>query len=207
LTEESRVEEARSRESERGNGRATPPRLSTFRLLGRPRRIHGHLPLGVLSLIIARPTFSSTLLGAGFVLVGMVLRMWAAGFLEKGGQLCVDGPYRYLRHPLYLGSLVAAIGFTIMMHVIWGWVIIFPLFTVLYALQLIDEERHLRAVYGEAHGVFARAVPMLVPRPGKRGAAQGRRWALARVSANREHWHALVTLGFAVLFFVRTWVQ
>ncbi|MFB3883018.1 MAG: isoprenylcysteine carboxylmethyltransferase family protein [Armatimonadota bacterium] len=171
------------------------------------RRIYGHLPLGVIGLIIAKPTPGSTVLGTGFVLAGVLIRLWAAGFLEKGGdQLCIDGPYRYLRHPLYLGSFIAAVGFAIMMHVIWGWVIILPLFALLYLVQVVDEERHLRSVYGDAHSHFSRSVPALIPWPGRAAQPHGRRWSMARMLKNHEHWHVLVTLGFAVLFFVRTWV-
>jgi protein-S-isoprenylcysteine O-methyltransferase Ste14 len=170
------------------------------------RRIYGHLPLGVLGLIIAKPSWTTTFLGAAFVIIGVILRMWAAGFLQKGGELCVDGPYRYLRHPLYAGSFVAAIGFCVMVNVIWGWIIILPLFALLYAVQVLDEERQLRSVYGDAHEQFARTVPALFPWPGRTGSPHGRRWSMDRVIANREHWHVLVTLGFAVLFFVRTWV-
>lgn len=175
--------------------------------LRRLRRIYGHLPLGVLGLIIAKPGWTTTILGAGFVVIGMLIRIWASGFLEKGGELCVDGPYRYLRHPLYLGSFAAAIGFVVMIHVISGWVVILPLFAVLYAVQVVDEERHLRSVYGDAHEQFARRVPALFPWPGRRATAHGRRWSMTRVLANREHWHVLVTLGFAILFFVRTWMR
>ena len=44
---------------------------------------------------------------------GELLRIWAAGHIEKGREITRSGPYRYVRHPLYLGSSLMAIGFII----------------------------------------------------------------------------------------------
>jgi protein-S-isoprenylcysteine O-methyltransferase Ste14 len=158
----------------------------------------------VLALWLARPTPATSVGGAVLVLSGLALRLWAAGFLEKGGELCLDGPYRYVRHPLYLGSLLAALGFAVAMNVIWGWVVVLPLFLGLYLWQVLDEERHLRNTYGEEHAAFRASVPMLLPRPWRPAAGKGRpyRWSQAR--ANREHYHALFTLLFVALFFLKT---
>ncbi len=167
------------------------------------RRIHGHVPLALLGLLLARPAPLTSLAGSALVLAGIALRIWAAGLLVKGGELCTDGPYRFLRHPLYLGSLIAAVGFAIMMNVIWGWVIILPLFIILYTLQVLDEERRLRALYGAAHEQYARIVPMLLPRPWKPAAGAGRPWQWSRALANREQWHILTTLILVTLFLIR----
>jgi protein-S-isoprenylcysteine O-methyltransferase Ste14 len=167
------------------------------------RRIDAHPLLALAGLLVARPTLFSILLGVALVVTGMGIRIWAAGFLEKGGALCTDGPYRYVRHPLYAGSILAALGFVVMMNVIWGWVVILPSFLALYAAQVVAEERHLRSRYGEAYAEFARSVPMLVPLPGKRAKAQGRRWAVSRAAENREDWHVVVTLALIALFLAK----
>jgi protein-S-isoprenylcysteine O-methyltransferase Ste14 len=167
------------------------------------RRIDAHLPLALLGLLIAKPTPLSIALGAVPVVLGIAIRVWASGFLEKDGGLCVAGPYRYVRHPLYLGSLLAALGFAFMMNVIWGWVIILPAFLLLCALQVVAEERHLRSLYGDAHAEFARVVPLLLPLPGKNASSHGGRWEMARALHNREHYHVIATLLLAVLFFAK----
>ena len=167
------------------------------------RRIDAHLPLALLGLLIARPTPLSIALGAVPVVLGIAIRVWASGFLDKGGALCVAGPYRCVRHPLYLGSLLAALGFVVMMNVIWGWIIILPAFLLLCALQVVAEERHLRSLYGDAHADFARSVPVLVPLPGKTARDSGGRWEMARALRNREHYHVIATLLLAALFFAK----
>jgi len=173
------------------------------KLAGKLRRIHGHVLLAVLGLWLARPSLGLNLLGSACVLVGLALRVWAAGLLEKGGELCTDGPYRYVRHPLYLGSLLAAVGFAIMINAIWGWAAVLPLFLALYALQVLAEERHLDLTYGAAHADFTSSVPLLIPRFGRVAEGKGRPWRLSQALANREQYHLVVTLLLTALFFLK----
>ena len=167
------------------------------------RRIHGHLVLALLGVLLAQPGLVTNLMGSGLVAVGLALRLWAAGVLEKGGGLCTDGPYRYVRHPLYVGSFLAAVGFCVMMNVVWGWALVLPLFVALYAAQVSLEERRLRAEYGEGYPEYAAVVPKVVPRLRSGGQGGGRRWSLSQVLANREQYHVLVTLVLVGLFYAR----
>ena len=174
-----------------------------MKLAGKLRRIHSPLLLALLGLWLARPGLGLNLLGTAIILVGMALRVWAAGYLEKGGELCTDGPYRYVRHPLYLGSLLAALGFAVMINALWGWAAVLPLFLALYALQVLSEERHLASAYGATHADFSAAVPLLLPWRGRAADGKGRPWRLSQAAANREHYHVVVTLLLAALFFLK----
>lgn len=170
--------------------------------VARLRRIHAHLLLAVLALALARPALATNLLGTALVALGLMLRLWAAGVLEKGGGLCTDGPYRWVRHPLYLGSFFAALGFCVMVRTLWGWLVVLPLFVAVYAAQVALEERHLREQYGSAHAAWARQVPRLLPRwPSL--PPRGRRWELRRALLNREHYHALVTSLLVCAFYLK----
>ena len=53
---------------------------------------------------LARPSWLSLGLGATVALVGESLRVWAAGHLEKELEVTTFGPYRWMRHPLYVGA-------------------------------------------------------------------------------------------------------
>lgn len=169
-------------------------------LIGRLRRVHVHFVLALLALALARPTPTTNLLGTALVVVGMVVRIWAAGVLEKGGGLCTRGPYAWVRHPLYLGSSIGAFGICVMANSVWGWVAILPVFALLYAAQVLYEEQLLRAEFGEAHREWARRVPLIVPR--FRGGAFGA-WRPRQVLVNREQNHLLVTALLVLLFYLR----
>lgn len=166
-------------------------------------RLHGHVLLAVAAIVWAKPAPIPLLVGSGGVLVGLALRVWASGLLEKGGELCTDGPYCYVRHPLYLGSMLAAVGFAVMMNVIWGWIVVLPLFALLYTSQVIIEERHLRTTYGEAHAEYAARVPMFIPWRGRTEGGGGWTWRLAQALHNREHYHVVFTLLLGILLVLK----
>jgi protein-S-isoprenylcysteine O-methyltransferase Ste14 len=73
----------------------------------------------------------------------------------------MPGPYRFVRHPLYVGWLLtfwAAPTMTIA-H------LVFAIGTTVYILVAIQlEERDLVAAHGESYAAYRRSVPMLLPR-------------------------------------------
>ncbi|MBI2808102.1 MAG: isoprenylcysteine carboxylmethyltransferase family protein [Planctomycetes bacterium] len=86
-------------------------------------------------------------------------QVWT-GRAEIPTPLCIDGPYRYVRHPLMLGFLIA----------IWTQPIMWPELAMMnagmtiYVLIAIElEERDLVEEFGEAYGTYRRRVPMLIP--------------------------------------------
>src|SRR5437870_13772401 len=75
------------------------------------------VPLGfvcaALFLFFARPNVWTLIVGGGVALPGLALRAWASGHLRKNETLATSGPYAYTRNPLYLGSFLIGLGFTI----------------------------------------------------------------------------------------------
>ncbi|HEU4837195.1 MAG TPA: methyltransferase, partial [Pyrinomonadaceae bacterium] len=75
------------------------------------------VPLGFLCgaafIFFARPTPRALLIGASVSVLGLALRAWAAGHIRKNAQLATSGPYAFTRNPLYLGSFLLGLGFTI----------------------------------------------------------------------------------------------
>src|SRR5204863_6444290 len=60
---------------------------------------------------LSQPTFLSLAAGLPVSILGLGLRAWAAGHLEKNTTLTESGPYAWVRNPLYIGTLTAAAGF------------------------------------------------------------------------------------------------
>ena len=78
------------------------------------------------------------------------------------------GPYKIIRHPLYVGWLFAfwATPTMTVAH------LVFALATTGYILIAIQlEERDLVSMHGKSYEDYRRQVPMLIPRPGKRALA------------------------------------
>jgi protein-S-isoprenylcysteine O-methyltransferase Ste14 len=68
---------------------------------------------GLLVLWLATPSWTTLAWGLPLACVGEALRVWAAGHLEKSREVTRSGPYRWLRHPLYVGSSVMAAGLAV----------------------------------------------------------------------------------------------
>lgn len=110
----------------------------------------------------ARPTWFSLGIGAAVAALGIFLRAVASGHVKKNEELATTGPYAYCRNPLYLGSIIIAIGFTIAARDIWIAAAIVVLFAFIYVPVIRSEEAFLREHFPE-YADYARRVPRLVP--------------------------------------------
>src|SRR5688572_31039846 len=77
------------------------------------RRVSLGFVTAVAALILAHPTWKTWTAGFLVAAAGEAIRVWAAGHLEKGREVTRSGPYRWMRHPLYVGSAVLALGVVI----------------------------------------------------------------------------------------------
>ena len=94
---------------------------------------------------------------------GLLLRGRAAGHVQKDKVLTVTGPYAYTRNPLYLGSILLAIGFAAAAQDIWIGVVMVSLFLAIYLPLIFAEEKYLGATFA-GFDEYKRAVPRLIPR-------------------------------------------
>src|SRR6267143_1787583 len=69
-------------------------------------RVRLGYPLAIAVLYFSRPTPPRILLGALTGVIGLWVRAYAAGYLQKQEVLTVTGPYAFTRTPLYLGSAI-----------------------------------------------------------------------------------------------------
>lgn len=86
--------------------------------------------------------------GALLVAFGGLMRTWGAAYLRASvvhdaqlhaSELVADGPYRYVRHPLYFGSIMATIGIAFVASRL-GFVILVVLLTLFY-MRLAGREK------------------------------------------------------------------
>lgn len=148
-------------------------------------------------LYFAAPDTESLSIGVPVAFGGLLLRAWAAGHLEKNRQLAVSGPYAMMRNPLYMGTLIVALGFVIAARR-WELGIIFAIvFGAVYLPVIELEEQHLRKLF-PSYEDYAARVPLLLPRLRKSG--NPRRFQLRLYMINQEYQAAVGFLaGLAVL--------
>ena len=142
---------------------------------------------GACALYFAHPTAPTLIAGAVIGVLGESIRLWAAGHLEKSREVTRSGPYRYTRHPLYVGSTVMAIGVAIGAG---SWVV--AALVALYMGSTIGaavrtEEAFLRSRFGDEYDAYAE----------HRAPAMARRFSLQRAWRNKEY-RALAGLVLAI---------
>ncbi len=119
---------------------------------------------GILFLVFARPTVGTLIIGGVIALPGLALRAWASGHLRKNETLAVNGPYAYTRNPLYLGSFLIGIGFTIATGQ-WFLVLVFLVMILgIYLPVMRVESETLAQLFGKKYQRYAKDVPLLLPR-------------------------------------------
>jgi protein-S-isoprenylcysteine O-methyltransferase Ste14 len=119
---------------------------------------------GALFLWFARPSWLTLFIGGGIALVGLALRAWSAGHIRKNSQLATSGPYSYTRNPLYVGSFLLGVGFTIASGQVWLALPFAALFLGIYYPVMRVEAADLAQLFGEDYEKYSRAVPLFLPR-------------------------------------------
>lgn len=111
----------------------------------------------------ARPSWTS--LGAGFAVaaVGVLVRALASGHIRKNAALATTGPYAFTRNPLYLGSIIIAVGFIVAARNFWIGVAALAMFAFIYLPVIMAEEKYLRSTF-PGYDRYASEVPRFLPR-------------------------------------------
>ena len=132
---------------------------------------------GVLVLWLAAPTGSSIIAGAPVAVAGESIRIWAAGHLNKSREVTRSGPYRFVAHPLYLGSSILGVGLAIAARSVPVAAIIAAYLVITMTAAIKSEEAFLRRVFRDAYEEYRHTG--IVDRQ--------RRFSFSRAMANREY--------------------
>jgi hypothetical protein len=119
---------------------------------------------GALFIWFARPNPLSLGIGGGVALIGLALRAWSAGHIRKNTALATSGPYAHTRNPLYLGSFLLGVGFTIASGQPLLAIPFAALFLGIYYPVMRVEAADLAKLFGEDYHKYARSVPLFLPR-------------------------------------------
>jgi protein-S-isoprenylcysteine O-methyltransferase Ste14 len=142
------------------------PLVIAMRLLFWPTR-----PRGLLDLRFVPPDPAIARAGLLLVILGLGFSLWARAFLgrnwsgtvtiKEGHTLVSGGPYRWVRHPIYTGLLLAVLGTALVCGEWRGLAALALAFAgFLYKSRL--EERRLQQEFPE-YEAYRRVTPALIP--------------------------------------------
>jgi protein-S-isoprenylcysteine O-methyltransferase Ste14 len=125
---------------------------------------------GLVSFMVATPVV--IVVAAIIAASAAMLRIWGTAYLGpatvtslhmQAGTVMADGPYRYVRNPLYLGLwlMVAALAFLMPPT---GSLVSLVLVSVFLVRLILSEEAFLSAQLGEPYRAYLNAVPRIIPR-------------------------------------------
>ncbi len=121
------------------------------------------------------PPPSIWLIGLLPLLVGVVLYFWCAGaftFIGKGTPAPIDapvflvreGPYQWVRNPMYIAGLLTISGEAILFHSLLLVSYALLLGVVVHLFVVFFEEPSLHRQFGESYEAYLRTVPRWLPR-------------------------------------------
>ena len=126
------------------------------------------VPLGFVCaaafIFLARPTPVALLIGASVSLLGLAFRAWASGHIRKNDRLATSGPYAFTRNPLYFGSFLLGLGFTIASGRLVLGLLFAALFLGIYLPVMRVEGSTMAVLFGEEYELYRRSVPLFFPR-------------------------------------------
>lgn len=141
------------------------------------RRVAIGFLAGIGALWLADPSPRLLAVGSAIAAAGELIRIWAAGHLEKGREVTSSGPYRFTRHPLYLGSTIIGAGLAIASASLIVVVLVALYLAVTLTAAIATEEAHLTEKFGAAYPAYRDGL-----------ATRGeRRFSFARAMKNREY--------------------
>jgi hypothetical protein len=106
-----------------------------------------------------------------FCIAAALVRTWGTAYLNPevmvdmqmhSSRLVADGPYRYVRNPLYFGNILLAIGFGLMAGRIGFAILVLGMIAFDYRL-ILQEEAGIAASQGDSFRAYCAAVPRLLP--------------------------------------------
>jgi len=121
-----------------------------------------------------RSDFWIGMAGIAIALGGHILRVTTIGYayVRRGGlqkkvhadRLVQEGMFAHSRNPLYLGNLLALVGFMIVYHGVWVYAVGLPFSLLAYRAIVAAEEDFLRRKFGAEYEEYCARVPRFWPR-------------------------------------------
>jgi protein-S-isoprenylcysteine O-methyltransferase Ste14 len=182
-------------------------------------RSYTPIPFFILMVVFARPTLTSLITGLCTVAAGEFIRFWGVSIAGSetrttgtvgGTYLITNGPFSYVRNPLYLGNMLMYAGIGVMSMALFPWFfgVALAWFYLQYYFIVTREEEYLAERFGSAYDHYRDNVRRFLPRltPYRSGQPPAKTVNLREgfASENRTlQAIALVTLLLVGIYFIR----
>ena len=163
-------------------------------------RVRAGYTAGALALFFAEPTRTSLVAGGALALLGELVRIWASGHIEKTHRLATGGPYAHTRNPLYLGSVLMALGLLVVARHPISIACGLAYLAVFYPSTIREEAKFLRGKFPDQYHDWALKVPLFFPRLTPAGPRDSE-FQMSRLLANHE-WRSVLGLLLLSAFMV-----
>jgi protein-S-isoprenylcysteine O-methyltransferase Ste14 len=119
-----------------------------------------NLTIHLMHLLIFAPFF---VVGAWFGIKGVTETTLKVAETHRPNSIVTKGVYSIVRHPQYLGGLIAHIGFSFLLSALYS-LLATPLIAALIYLISRKEEDELTKEFGDEYADYKKKVPMLLPK-------------------------------------------
>lgn len=110
------------------------------------------VPFFILLVILSKPGHIK-IIPYFIIFIGLIIRFWAAGYIGKKaratnfstGCWIINAPYKYLKHPLYVGNFFLVLGVVLLFNPArWFAVLVMVLFLLVYTFIIMSESNYLK---------------------------------------------------------------
>ena len=147
-------------------------------------------------------------IGAGLVIAGELLRLWAVRHIgvisrtrsDRLGPLIAAGPFARVRNPLYLGNIVLWVGFALSARVLWLVPVVLIALGFAYHAIVRWEETLLEARRGDEYRDYLRRIPRWLPSLSATPDASGILFSWRETLFSERGTLIAIVAGFALLY-------
>jgi len=155
----------------------------------------------ILVSVVGKPNEMLFFTGLAFVFLGIAARLWASGHIKKNKALATDGPYTFVRHPLYVGNITLGFGFALASSLWWSLPLLIIILLIFYPHAIHREDENLHRMFKKDWEQWRKETRALIPRISHYRTAKGGNWSfLQSLRQNGEPIIALFLLFW--LFFL-----
>lgn len=131
--------------------------------------------------IMGQPHQTMLYAGTAVAAAGALIRLWASGHVMKNKVLATDGPYAFVRHPLYVGNILLLAGYSMASSLWWSYLLMLALLLFYYPPTITYEDNKLRKFFGDAWVEWSKTTYALIPTlPARSGNTEKSSWSFKK---------------------------